>query len=105
MFLTVQLNVTLMFDLKKNTIKEVSDNDRIAMQYASIDADLTNWYMNITAPNPEYGYCYILTLPCPGSEMSGYCQGGGRAFQGDFVEKASKKHFLGVKWTCCPPNM
>ena len=60
MFLTVQLNVTLMFDLKKNTIKEVSDNDRIAMQYASIDADLTNWYMNITAPNPEYGYYYIL---------------------------------------------
>ena len=23
------------------------------------------------------------------------------AFQGHFVEKASKKHFLGVKWTCC----
>ena len=49
-----------MFDLQKKTMKEVSDNDRITMQYASIDTDLSHLYMNITAPNPEYGYYYIL---------------------------------------------
>ena len=43
-------NVTLMFHVNKQTMKEVSDNDKMMYEYTDIDADLTHWSKNITAP-------------------------------------------------------
>ena len=43
-----------------------------------------------------------LTLPCTGSEMSGYLWGGG--VSRTLCRISLYKHFWGVKWTCCPPS-
>ena len=48
-------NTTLMFDIKKETMKEVSDNDRMYISgVGDIDADLPHWTKNITAPSSYY---------------------------------------------------
>ena len=57
-------NVTLMLEITKRTMKEVSDNDLMTFDCSdcttiNIDADLRKWTKNITAPNPEYGYYFI----------------------------------------------
>ena len=50
-------NVTLMLDVNKKTMKEVSDNDQMRFNWnTDIDA---NWSKNITAPRPSYGYYFI----------------------------------------------
>ena len=55
-------NTTLMFDIKKKTMKEVSDNDQMTFGFSDdIDADLTHWSENITAP-PYYPYSYYIRL-------------------------------------------
>ena len=49
-------NTTLLFNLEKNTIKELSDDDFMYTQisrYRVLDADLTHWSYNITAPNTK----------------------------------------------------
>ena len=49
-------NNTLMFDIKKKTMEELSDNDKIYISggVGYIDADLTHWSKNITAPSSSY---------------------------------------------------
>ena len=48
-------NATLMFDIKKETMKEVSDNDKMSITGRGyIDADLTHWSENITVPSTSY---------------------------------------------------
>ena len=43
--------------------------------------------------NYKRKYFFHLTLPCPGSEMSGYCQGGGR-----FKDTLKKKPLKSIFW-------
>ena len=48
-------NTTIMFDVKKETMKEVSDNDKMKFGYHDdIDADLTHWSKNISPPSIVY---------------------------------------------------
>ena len=48
-------NTTLMVDIKKKTMKEVSNNDKMTLNdWTDIDADLTNCSKNITAPSDKY---------------------------------------------------
>ena len=47
-------NVTLMLDVNKRTMKEVSDNDKMYISAGDISADLTHWSKNITAPDRFY---------------------------------------------------
>ena len=51
-------NTTLMFDIKKETMKEVSDNDEMRIGWTDIDADLTHWSKNISPP----AYSYVISL-------------------------------------------
>ena len=49
-----------MFYINKKTMKEVSDNDKLSMTgVGDIDADLTQWSKNITAPKSGY-YKFVL---------------------------------------------
>jgi len=55
---------TLMLNVDKITMKEVYYNDQMTFDCYNckteyIDADVTNWTKNITAPNPKNGYYYI----------------------------------------------
>ena len=48
-------NTTLMFDIKKETMKEVSDNDKMHMDpTGDIDADLKHWSKNFSEPSGVY---------------------------------------------------
>ena len=63
-------NVTLMFNVNKKSMKEVSDEEdeeEIKFCYdddnfSVIDADLTHWSKNITAPSTDEYPFYSLTL-------------------------------------------
>ena len=51
-FVLQTIPTILMFDIKKKTMKEVSDNDQMRFDYSDyIDADLTHWSKNITDPS------------------------------------------------------
>ena len=57
-------NVTLMLDVNKRTMMEVSYNDRLQFcdsnrNCTSIDAGMTHWSKNITAPSDDYYYTYL----------------------------------------------
>jgi len=48
-------NTTIIFNIEKRTMKEVSDNDNIRnVNNDVIDADLNYWSENITAPTADY---------------------------------------------------
>ena len=49
-------NTTLMFDIKKETMKGVSDNDKMKFIDDIIDADLTHWSKNFTKPAADRYY-------------------------------------------------
>ena len=51
--------VTLMFNIEKNTMKEVSDNDKMRFDWNDIDADVTNLSRNKIGPNMYNGYYYM----------------------------------------------
>ena len=48
------INTTLMFNIKKRTMKEVSDNDQTSFDYNDIDADLTHWSKNVIGRSYSY---------------------------------------------------
>ena len=51
-------NVTLMFDINKKSMKEVSDNDKMYMG-GTIDADVTHWSKNNAGPLSGFYYMYL----------------------------------------------
>ena len=52
-------NTTLMFNIKKETMKEVSDNDKMYVGLVTIDADMRHWSVNITGP---FSLTYSISL-------------------------------------------
>ena len=46
--------ITLMFNILKRTMKEVSWNDKMTFSNIVIDPDLRQWHTNITAPTSNY---------------------------------------------------
>ena len=50
----VDQNTTLMFDINKNTMEGVRDNDWMMAVYDIIDADLTHWRKNISVSSSYY---------------------------------------------------
>ena len=65
-------NVSLMFDIKKNTMMEVSDNDQILTDIVDdIDANVTHLSKNFTAPSPNLNQMYFqLSRTVPEEEIS-----------------------------------
>jgi len=64
-------NTTLMFKIKKKTMKEFSDNDKISFDYGStyIDADVTNWTKNISYQSKD-SYEFLIDRRLPADAIS-----------------------------------